>query len=368
MHDPLHRLYQTKLALLATTLFFVGLALLILGHWLPHLNGWAWSGNWPIVDIGSAMFTTGLLGVALQYIDGQDSEDRDTARLERVLGAAAPAMRDAVIAGFAFEPQDIARVATSETLDKIVTNGLALRLGDQAFAEELYDDLRGQAADAPERLEDVRIAVRISTDRRTPKGCAPRLIITMRWEYSLRPHFAVRRFSAVSDLREYRDITQDTAANSVWFVGRRAGLEAADKNAFELMDFAVDGVERPIRRTARQSGQTYTARLGDEAIGASEPVGLAYTYRTRVPLQENLLQLRVDQPTRGLSVIVDYTDTEFDHLNVLDFIASNDRTRISRSPTETPGKVVTVEFDGWVMPRSGMAFVWPSEERTAWDT
>src|SRR5580765_8955601 len=101
MHDLLHRLYRTKLVLLATILLFAGLALLIFGHWVQHAAGWQWLSDWPLVDIGSGLFTTGLLGVAWQYVDGKDSEVRDTERLRRVLAESAPAMRDAVIRGFA---------------------------------------------------------------------------------------------------------------------------------------------------------------------------------------------------------------------------------------------------------------------------
>jgi len=75
---PLHRPYQTKLVLLATLLLITGLGLLILEHWIQNIAGWQWLGRWPIVDVGSGMFTTGLLGVALQYLDAQDSEDRRT--------------------------------------------------------------------------------------------------------------------------------------------------------------------------------------------------------------------------------------------------------------------------------------------------
>jgi hypothetical protein len=171
MHDSLQRLYRTKLALLATLLLFVGLGLLIFAHWAQHAAGWHWLTNWPIQDIGSGLFTTGLLGVALQYFDGRDSEVRATERLERVLAAAAtPAMRDAVIDSFAFEPDDLARVATPETLDKIVTTGLAVRLGDASFAEEIYDDLRQQAIGIPERLHDARVSIRLSMDRSMPTG------------------------------------------------------------------------------------------------------------------------------------------------------------------------------------------------------
>jgi len=361
MHDPLHRLYRTKLALLAMLLLFVGLGLLIFGHWIQNAAGWRWLTNWPIIDIGSALFTTGLLGVALQYVDGQDSEIRDTQRLERVLAASAPAMRDAVIDGFAFKPDDLARVATPETLDQIITNGLAIRLGDSGFAKEIYDDLAQQAIGVPERLYDVRISIHLSTDRSKPKRRAPMFVTTVRWESTLVPRYQTRRFACVSDLDEFRDLRQDTAANSAWYIGPRTGLDAAAKATFELVEFLVDGKARPIRHTVKTGSQTYSVALGQEAMRSAEPVTIAYTYRTLTSVDENLLQLRVDQPTRGLSVELDYSDAGIDHVNVLDFIASSDRAALMRSPANLPGRSISIDFDGWAFPRSGVAFVWGAQ-------
>jgi hypothetical protein len=363
MHDPLHRLYRTKLALLAAILLFLGLALLIFGHMVQSSLSWHWLANWPIIDIGSGMFTTGLLGVALQYLDGSDSEVRDTERLKRVLADSAPAMRDAVIDGFAFDPEDLARVATPDLLDRIATNSLGIRLGDMSFAEEIYEDLSLQAIAMPERLHDARIAIRLSTDRSTTKGRAPMFVATVRWESTLIPTFQTRRFSAVSDLQEFRDLTQDTAASSAWYIGPRTGLEAGDRDSFELVEFSVDGEPRPIRRTTKQGSQTYSVNMGSEVVRAKDPLSITYTYRTLVAIDGHLVQLRVDQPTKGLSIELEYSDTNIEYVSALDFITSSELTRISRSPAELPGKSVTVEFDGWVFPRSGVAFVW-SQSRT----
>lgn len=85
---------------------------------------------------------------------------------------------------------------------------------------------------------------------------------------------------------------------------------------------------------------------------------LSCTYRTLSAVEGHLLRLRVDQPTRGLTVELDYTDTDIAEINVLDFIASSDRAQISRTPVGVPGKKVSVEFDGWAFRRSGVAFVW----------
>lgn len=358
MHDPLHRLYRAKLAILAGLLLSIGLAFLIFGHWVMSEPAWTWVRNWPLIDIGSGMFTTGLLGVAWQYLDGEDSDARDTERLKRVLADTTPAMRDAVINGFAFQPDDLARVATPEVLDKITMNALGIRLGDADFAREIVEDWQTQAVDMPERLHDARISIRLSMDRGTAKGRAPMYVAVIRWEFAVIPKYATRRFMCVSDPEEFREIKHDTVATSAWYIGKRYQLDAESKDVFKLVDFTVDGKDRRIRLSAKAGSQTYSVSMGDDAMRAAEPVSVAYTYRTLLPVDGHLLQLRVDQPTHKLAVSLDYSDTDIVHLNVLDFIASGDRTNIGRSDPSLPERSINVDFDGWVFPRSGLAFVW----------
>jgi hypothetical protein len=363
MHDPLQRLYRTKLALLATILLATGLALLFFGHWVQHAAGWEWIRGWPVVDIGSALFTTGLLGVALQYFDGQDSEVRATERLERVLTAAAPAMRDAVIAGFAFEPEDLARVATPETLDQVVTNGLAMRLGDPAFAADVYADIRTQAIEMPERLHDVRVSIRLSMDRGTARGRAPMFVTTVHWEYELVPLHQTRRFVCMSDLAGFSQLDRNGGATSAWYIKKRPGVDAGQRETFELVDFTVDGQSRPIRRNGKTDSQTYSVDIGRRHVEAKFlPVKVAYTYRTVTNPDGHVLQVRVDQPSQNLSVTLDYGDTDIESVRALDFIASGRSAAISRSSGTVPGKSVTVDFEGWAFARSGIAFVWTGTE------
>ncbi|MBV9871348.1 MAG: hypothetical protein JO214_12075 [Frankiaceae bacterium] len=358
MHDSLHRLYQAKLTILALLLFFVGLGLLIFGHWVESQAGWHWLHNWPIVDIGSGMFTTGLLGVGLQYLDSADSEVRDTERLKRVLSDSTPAMRDAVIDGFAFEPDDLARVATPEVLDRITANALSIRLSDESFAQEIVDDLTVQAINMPERLYDARISIRLSMDRGTAKGRAPMYVAVVRWEFRFTPVYPIRRFTCLSDPNEFRELNNDTAATSAWYIAKRTGLDAAAESSFQLVDFQIDGEPLKLQRSSKKGSQTYSVALGEEAMHAVEPLSVAYTYRTLVVPSWHVLQLRVDQPTKRLAVSIDYSDTDLKHVSVLDFIASGERTRISHSADFVPERTINVDFDGWVFPRSGLAFVW----------
>ena len=70
------------------------------------------------------------------------------------------------------------------------------------------------------------------------------------------------------------------------------------------------------------------------------------------------LRLRVDQPTRGWSIELDYGDAPIADVAVLDYIASREQTTIRRSPAGLPEETVNVDFDGWVFPRNGVVFVW----------
>jgi hypothetical protein len=361
MQDPLQRLYRTKLTLLAVILTVVGIVLMVAVRFLQQQRDWHWLARLPIGDIGSALFTTGLVAVAYGYIDGRDSEVRATARLHRVLEAEAPAIRDAVIDGFAFKEDDLARVATPETLDRIISNSLALRLGDRDFANEVYEDVRTQAVRAEERWHDAGVSIDLSLPNESL--ARERLFVTtVRWEYSVVPKHATRRFACVSDIEAYRELAQEAGATSAWYVRPDGDVEAASREAFELVQFTVDGVDRPISRSVRKAGQIYSVNLGDDMAEGERLVTISYTYRTLSPQHGHLLYVDIEQPTRGVDIELDFDGCGISYVNVLDFIASSQKTRVSTTPASLPTRSVGVQFDGWVFPKSGVAFVWVLEQ------
>lgn len=268
MRDPLQRIHNIKLALVAVSVSFVGFALMVFARWLdgqPQLADLAFL---PWGEVGTTLFTAGILGIGLDYLLSKDDDERAEERLRRVLTSQAPAMRAAVIDGFAFNAEDLAGVATPDTLDRIIRNSLALRLGDAEFAAETYDDVRDKAITATERWHDAKISIRLSTDRNTSAARVPAYVATIRWEYTTVPTHAVRRFTVVSDRAEYRELMNDSEGMSTWFVRPEGGIDAGSTDAFELVQFSVDGDQKTIRRSTRRHGQSYTAPIGLEHVTA----------------------------------------------------------------------------------------------------
>ncbi|HEY3684230.1 MAG TPA: hypothetical protein VGL93_14435 [Streptosporangiaceae bacterium] len=366
MNNALQRLYKTKLAFLATVATVFGIVLLLLAHWTWGTAHWPWLVALPITDIGSALFTTGLIAIFFQYIDQQDAETRATQRLRRVLAEEAPAIRDAVIQGFDLKADDIAKVASPATLDRITKNCLTLQLGDRRLAEDLYTDLRQQIIRAKERRYDVHVSVALSPwDDGPAQGSDAMFVATVRWEYRVTPLSPVMRFSCVSDMSEYRELLRDPSSTVAWYFEPAAGLTAASTESFELAQFTVDGKPRPIRRAKRRRAQTFTVSTGVAEAAETRSAQVAYTYRVLVQRHSHLLHLDTGEPTKGLKVEFWYGDCGIRYVNMLDYIASAQEPRISRTPDSIPTRSAEVAFDGWVLPKAGVAFVWVLENEVS---
>ena len=361
--SPLHRLRRLKAALLAVSFTLAGVLLMMLNAWIAplQLGIWQWLHALPLGELGGTLFGAGLLSTFFEYTFRRDQEAHTLACFRQIIREEAPAMRDAVVEGFAIHPEDLKRVATPELLDDIAANVMALRLGDEQFAREIYRDIRDQAIRAAERWYDVAVRVRLSTAVERSTAGTPLFDVTVEWEYTTVPSSATRRFACVSDQDEYNELRQDVPATSTWFMAPRPGMDARRREAYELLELTVDGRPQPIRRNTRATGQTYSVDLDEEAR-SGKPVRIRQVFRTITPQWSHRLYFAVRQPTRGWSLRLDYTDTNIGDMRVNDTVATTPAARIVRSPEAVPGKVIALESAGWLMPPSGVAFTWTLDE------
>lgn len=358
---PISRIHRLKTIILALIALGLGVALLTLANFADNAPALQWMLYWPIAELGSILAGAGLLGIGYNYLVDRDKDAVDEERTKRLLKEAAPDFRDAVVQGFAVSPDDLKRVATPELLDSIATNAMGLRLGDAAFAAEVYEGVRDQAIRAPERWYDAQVQIRLSCiQERSTEGTplVPLFEVSVRWEYTVTPSHPVRRFACTSDRDEFYDLITDVPSTSAWFLSPASGMKANDRAAFELLQFTVDGKEQRIRRSERKTGQTYSANLGDDVMREGKPVRISHTYRTVTAKSVHRLRFTVAQPTRGLDLSFDYTDTDIAEVLVSDLHASAQRTRIIRTPEEVAARAVAVEVPGWQLPQTEITYVW----------
>ena len=357
------RLRKTKAFLLATSLTLAGILLIMLNGWMSNLNlgVWDWLHALPIGELGGTLFGAGLLSTLFEYTFRKDQEEATVEQFRQIIHEQAPAMRDAVIEGFAIHPEDLKRVSNPDLLDDIAANVMALRLGDEQFAREIYTDIRDQAIRAAERWYDVEVRIRLSSALERSTIGTPLFDVTVEWEYTTVPSSATRRFACVDNREEYTDLREDLPATSAWMIVPRPGMNASSKESYELLEFTVDGRPQTIRRATRKSGQTYTVHL-DAKSRTGEAVRLRQIFRTITPCWGHRLFFELPQPARNMVLSLDYTNTDITHMRVSDTVASARPVHVVRSPQEVADKVVKVSADGWLMPKSGFAFTWTLEQ------
>lgn len=362
----LARIYRLKVIIVALASFIVGIGLLAFSKYIDGREGWEWLAFWPIAEIGGTLAAAGIFGIAWDYADARDKDAREDERIRRLLNESAPAFRDAVISGFANTPDNMRGVATDATLDQLIANALSLRLGDDRFAQEVYEDIRDQAVRTPERWYDVEVKVRLSSMEPRSATDAPRLDVLVSWEYTVTPSRSVQRFACTGDLDEFHELTSDVPGTSTWFMTPRVGFDPGDPGSFELLNFSVDGEERPVRRLQRKSGQTYSASIGDEIVREHRPVRVRHTYRTIADPANHRLFLAIAQPARGVSIEVDYSSADMSRMSVTDLVPSSRRPYVSQLPAQADGRELTIDVPGWVQAGTGFTFVWTlaAEETT----
>ncbi|MEC3978179.1 hypothetical protein [Amycolatopsis sp. H20-H5] len=361
MNRLLDQLYKTKLRLAGLVTAVIGVAFLFLSHAVASTPALGWLLGWPTNELGTALLSAGVIAVIFEYYARKETDARTDAHLRQAIRHEAPAIRDAVLDSFAFNADALKDIASDETLDRIATNAIGLRLGDQALAAEAYADLREQVIRSPERWRDLRISVSLAPQTEPADPAVPMFIATIRREYRVRPTTTTLRFVSTGDPAEYRSLLRDSTVAGQWYFQPKGQVDAGDKDAFQLVQFSVDGAEKTIRRTERRGSQTYTVAF-DKAVSASEEVVVAYTYRALVQQRGHLLYVDIPRPTKGVEVSFDYAATGIRNISYLDFVASPSQARVSSSPKNVPTKTVTISFDGQVFPRAGVAFVWVLED------
>ena len=360
------RLRKTKAAFLATALTLAGILLIMLNGWLSGLNlgNWSWLHALPLGELGGTLFGAGLLGTLFEYSFRKDQEAATTRQFRQIIHDEAPAMRDAVIEGFRFNTDDLERIATPRLLDELAVNSLGMRFGDAAFGREVYGDIKHQAITAEERWYDARVDATLGIPRVRSIAPNPFFDLLVRWEYTVVPKHRFRKFAVVSDRQRYDQMVAERGETSVWFKPSGTGLDVTDEASFALVEFSVNGSPVSIERTADTHSQIYTVDIGEDIVTAQQPVVMSFTYRSRLRRDGHMVHFDVDRPTKGFELELNYQDAGIAKMKLVDFISSTRRARVSEAPDVAGVKKYTMSYDGWVLPRAGVALVWILEDES----
>lgn len=354
------RIYRLKLFLIGALLVILGLLTSALGDWLA-LQEFDHLFVALVQSLADVFLVTGAIGIAVDFFTWRDKDAADTERTRSVLKELAPDFTDAVLKGLAVDKSDLERVASAELLDEIATNVLSLRLGDDQFAREIYAEVRDQAIKAPERWYDVNVDIRLSAIAESSTVGAARFDVLVKWEYTAVPSQPIQRFACFADNEDLRDFMADSPATIPWLMPASPGFDATSRDCFELLEYRLAGELQSIRRSERKAGQVYSVHLDEKVVRSKEPVRISYLYKVVANRSLHRLFIELTQPARGLTLRLDYTNTDIALMSVTDLVTSAAPVQVTELPRQADVRELAVDVNGWLLPRAGFAFVWTSE-------
>lgn len=355
MLSVLRRLQRVKTTLVALLLVLTGAGLLWANNYLADTSSSTTITSLPIGEIGGVLFGAGFLGIWLESILRREQDEINEIRLRAVMTDHAPVMRDAVLQAFAAGDEDLQRVAKPETLDKIIENALALRIGNKHAASELFDDLRAQAIEGREYWHDATVSVEIS-DPPDPADANQFFEVVVRWDYKTVPYHLQRHFVVTSDRKHYSELTRPGGNVSAWYLDPQSGVDARSTRAFEVTQFTVGDRALPIKRATTDAYQIYTVNL-PERNPDDGFTSISYTYRTVAFKQGRWIYLDIEQPTRDVRFEFRANSDAISSLSVVDLLPATRPTRVIESPVDGGKPSIRIETDGWVFPRAGVVCI-----------
>lgn len=363
MQSPLHRLYRTKLVFASFVGVVVGYGLMAVGSRIDVSSGFGFLKAVDLHDIGIVLMTSSLIVVLFTYLANEDAEQDANERTRKALKAEAPAFVEGVVDAMADTPEHILSVTAPDVQDRVIKNVLAARLHDRELATDLYIDLYEQVVRTSERWRDVHVDVTLTPWERSGSGSTePMFIATIKWEFRTKPSSPSMRLACVSSRDDYQSLGRDPTIAETWQFRPVGGFDAASPEAFDLLQVTVDGAVRPSRRSTRRGAQFFTAELGD-VVG--KDVAVSYTYRTLVRQNGHLLRIEPARPIKGFSVRLNYEGCGLEFVRTLDYIAGAREARVEELPPTDPAPYVQVSYDGWIFPKSAVAFVWGLDQRSS---
>lgn len=123
MSDTLSRLHKT--ILVCVVLAVSGGLLIALDKNVEFTGTWEWLALVPWSEFGAILFGAGILGIGLDAYLARETGAIAEQQLDQIFERHATTLVDAVLRAFAAGHKDLARVATPDMLDQMITNSLS---------------------------------------------------------------------------------------------------------------------------------------------------------------------------------------------------------------------------------------------------
>jgi TIR domain-containing protein len=255
-------------------------------------------------------------------------------------------------------PQTTHTIVPGQVASKALLSNLP---SDDRLADEVDEWLRGIAASS-ERWEDTRCTA-LLTRVSSSDDAAPTEYFQAYISYRFMTILERRQFRivCVNSKRLYDDVVAND--REVFYVHLQVPTKefpVLSQESFSVESMFVNELELEIRSEISSGEERMLFMCEASGLDAlqGQSVAVEMTLKTKVQKQAHAMHLTVPRMSRRVLFAFDYGDTGISDIDVFDTFLSRRKPYIRRLPTMIRARRVEVHSDEWVLPTTGVVFIW----------
>jgi hypothetical protein len=354
-------IYRLKLVRILLILLLLTVILFALSIWSKTLAPpqFAWLQNLPLESLATSCLGVVLIGFAFEWSVRNEAEQQLRHVLNEHFQNQVAVMSQQIPSAMLTTPEVMKNILAPDVVDGLIRTGLEIRLENAQLAREAYDSFLSHLLNHGERRSNYRCSMYLTsiTSSNLPDEIARKYYdasIDVRYDTILQKD--IFRFVCVDSMDEYNELLKDPAWELRWM--SKPVKAFSREAAFQVESVHVGDLQLNIRREDSNGKNVIVADHLELQSLQGKMVTVYYRYKVKVKKRGHLLMEHVPCPTHNVVVELDYTHTDIDFVNVLDFFVSKTKPAIRYIPSRQKPQRIQVEVNEWVFPKGGVVFVW----------
>lgn len=329
----------------------------------PERFGWLYF--FPFKAFAESCLVSLILIIVFTTLIYRELEKKICEAIEKKINDQSKVFTQPISQSLPINKQTLEERFSSSEIEDLIRTGLQIKMKDENLGNDISNGLLRKVIGYEERWQNYRYKASlslikdddISEDIKTKYFQA---YIDLRYETLLKKSEFI--FVCASTVEEFNKLIGDPSYQERWHfpITKEFPSPHADETAFNVRYFNVDGVDLNIRRELKPSENKFVIICDHPDLNKklNSLVTIHYRYETKILKRGHLFKINLVCPTKGVTMELDFANTDIHYVNILDFFVSNENPIIRYIPSREKPHRVEVELNELILPKGGVAFVW----------
>lgn len=261
--------------------------------------------------------------------------------------------------------QDVMKLYSDERIEEIGRRALSQLFRDDDFGRDLFDTVRTRVKRVDERWYDYRSSFIIEPSN--VEDLRDKYYdVTCVMEYRKRIHTDKLFFRVVDSVGEQEKYVWRPDTELCFLNSRPPERNLFDDDFFLVSDVRLQSTGLEIKRDTNDLGDNvFYVDIPQEFQRSTEPQKILLKFHLKSRKRGHLMSQGPIVPTKNVLITLSHRGTDIGRVRMIGFFASGTPPTYMTIPNEKDPHEYHVSVDGWVLPRSGVVFVWALKDELA---